>query len=60
MRSGTADKIAKIFNRIFFFFEQGPVDEVLMDNGTAFLSETLRKMLEKWNTRRYCREATVS
>ena len=33
------------------FLERGPVEEVLMDNSTAFRSQLLREMLEKWNTR---------
>ena len=39
------------------FFERGPVDEILMDNATAFRSEEMSNFLAKWNTRPYFRAA---
>ncbi|XP_076032423.1 uncharacterized protein LOC143020149 [Oratosquilla oratoria] len=36
---------------------RGPVDEFLMENGTAFRSEALKGTLDKWNTRRFFRAA---
>ena len=55
LNTETASEIADMLNKIFL--ERGPVDEVLLDNGTAFRSETVREMLDKWNTRRYFRAA---
>lgn len=55
LRSENAREIAKVLNEIFL--ERGPVDEVLMDNGTAFRSRELEDMLGKWNVSRYFRAA---
>ena len=35
--------------------ERGPVEEVLMDNGTSFHSEVLRELCEKWSVKQYFR-----
>lgn len=50
-----AEEIARILNEIFL--ERGPVEEVLMDNGTVFRSRVVREMLDKWNVSRYFRAA---
>lgn len=55
LRAENAREIAKVLNEIFL--ERGPVEEVLMDNGTAFRSQVLKDMLDKWNVRRYFRAA---
>ena len=55
LRRETAEEIATALESIFF--ERGPVDEVLMDNSTAFRSELLERMLDKWNVRRFFRAA---
>ena len=39
------------------FLERGPVDELLMDNSTAFRSEHMRNMLSRWNVSRVFRAA---
>ena len=39
------------------FMERGPVDELLMDNSTAFRSQYLRDMLQCWNVDRVFRAA---
>ena len=39
------------------FLERGPVQEVLMDNSTAFHSVTLAELFERWKIRRYYRAA---
>ena len=55
LRRETASEVASTMNAVFL--ERGPVDEVLMDNGAAFRSGTVREMLERWNTRPYFRAA---
>lgn len=39
------------------FFERGPLEEVFLDNGAAFRSETLGAMCDRWKVRRYFRVA---
>ena len=39
------------------FLERGPVDELLLDNSTAFRSQCLGDMLSRWNTSRVFRAA---
>ncbi|XP_076030373.1 uncharacterized protein LOC143018669 [Oratosquilla oratoria] len=55
LKAETGEEIARVMNEVFL--ERGPVDEVLMDNGTAFRSEALKGTLDKWNTRRFFRAA---
>ena len=43
IRRESAEEIATVLNSVFL--ERGPVDEVLMDNGTAFRSELLERMM---------------
>lgn len=47
LKTGDADNIAHILNKIFL--KQGPLDKLLMDNGTEFYSEILKEMLDKLN-----------
>ena len=35
--------------------ERGPVNEILMDNSTAFLSAALKEVLDKWGIKRLFR-----
>ena len=39
------------------FLERGPVDEVLMDNATAFRSELLQELLDRWKVQPFYRNA---
>nr|XP_027233814.1 uncharacterized protein LOC113825211 [Penaeus vannamei] len=55
LRGETAEEISGILNELFL--ERGPVDEVLMDNSTAFRSQVLKNMLDKWNISRFFRAA---
>lgn len=55
LRAENAEEIAGVLNEIFL--ERGPVDEVLMDNGTAFRSQALKDLLDRWNVRRFFRAA---
>ena len=55
LRAENAEDIARTLNEIFL--ERGPVEEVLMDNGTAFRSRVMKEMLDKWNISRYFRAA---
>ncbi|XP_076036529.1 uncharacterized protein LOC143022271 [Oratosquilla oratoria] len=55
LKAETGEEIARVINEVFL--ERGPVDEVLMDNDTAFRSEALKGTLDKWNTRRFFRAA---
>lgn len=55
LRAENAEEIARILNEIFL--ERGPVEEVLMDNSTAFRSRVMKEMLDKWNVSRYFRAA---
>ncbi|GFN98851.1 Pol polyprotein [Plakobranchus ocellatus] len=48
LRNETATSICKELDQVFC--ERGPVDELLMDNATAFRSEEMSVLLEKWNT----------
>lgn len=41
-----AGEISRVLEEIFL--ERGPVQELLMDNGTAFRSEILIRLLERW------------
>ena len=47
LRHENAGEISSLLEDIFL--ERGPVDEVLMDNSTAFRSSVLGEMLGKWN-----------
>lgn len=51
----TAECIVKVLNEVFL--ERGPVDELMMDNSTAFRSELLKGFLEKWNIQQFFRAA---
>lgn len=55
LRADNGEEIARMLNDIFL--ERGPVDEVLMDNSTAFRSQGLKNVLDRWNVRRYFRAA---
>lgn len=55
LRAENAEIIAGVLNELFL--ERGPVEEVLMDNGTAFRSQTLKNMLDRWNVSRFFRAA---
>lgn len=55
LRAENAEEIAGILNGIFL--ERGPVEEVLMDKGTAFRSRVVKEMLDKWNVSRCFRAA---
>ncbi|XP_076043781.1 uncharacterized protein LOC143026882 [Oratosquilla oratoria] len=55
LKTETGEEIARVVNEIFL--ERGPVDEVLMDNSTAFRSRALKEMLDKWSTKRFFRAA---
>lgn len=55
LRAENAEEIARILNEIFL--ERGPPEEVLMDNGTAFRSQVVKEMMDKWNVGRYFRAA---
>ena len=55
LRAENAEEIARILNEVFL--ERGPVEQVLMDNGTAFRSQVVKEMLDKWNVSRYFRAA---
>ena len=55
LKAENAEEIARLLNEIFL--ERGPVEEVLMDNGTAFRSRVMKEMLDKWNVGRYFRAA---
>ena len=51
IRAETVKEIKRIFEEVFM--ERGPVEEVLMDNGTSFHSELLRELCEKWGVKQY-------
>ncbi|XP_076057133.1 uncharacterized protein LOC143034657 [Oratosquilla oratoria] len=55
LKTEKGEEIAPVKNEIFL--ERGPMDEVLMDNSTAFRSGILKEMLGKWSTRRFFRAA---
>ena len=55
LKRETAECIAAVMEEIFL--ERGPVDEVLMDNATAFRSELLRELLDRWKVRPFYRNA---
>ena len=55
IRRESAEEIATVLNSVFL--ERGPVDEILMDNGTAFRSELLERMMNSWNVRQFFRAA---
>ncbi|XP_076032416.1 uncharacterized protein LOC143020143 [Oratosquilla oratoria] len=47
LKAEIVEEIARVMNEIFL--ERGSVNEVLLDNSTAFWSEALKDMLDKWN-----------
>ena len=51
----TAECILTILEGVFF--ERGPVDEILMDNATAFRSHIFQDFLSKWNVHPFYRAA---
>ena len=51
----TAENICDILEEIFL--ERGPVEEVLMDNGSAFRSRVMRDFLKKWKVSPFYRAA---
>ncbi|GFO06854.1 Gag-pro-pol polyprotein [Plakobranchus ocellatus] len=55
LRNETAISICKELDQVFC--ERGPVDELLMDNATAFRSGEMSVLLEKWNTHPFYRAA---
>lgn len=54
LNTSTADEIAHILKETSL--EWGLVDELVMDNGTGFHSETLEEMLDKWNVPHFFKE----
>ena len=63
IRGETAEVISTVLEEVFstvleeVFLERGPVTDVLMDNGRAFLSATLKEMLDKWGVKCFFRAA---
>ena len=55
LRRETAECIASELEEVFL--ERGPVEEVLMDNATAFRSETLRELFDRWKIQPFIRNA---
>lgn len=55
LKKEDAQEISAEFNNVFL--ERGPVDELLMDNSTAFRSRCLGDMLHDWNITRVFRAA---
>lgn len=55
LHAKTAVAVATEFENVFF--ERGPVEEIIMDNSTAFCSELFQVMLEKWNIQKYYKAA---
>ena len=55
LRRESAEEIVEELEGLFC--ERGPVNEVLMDNGTVFHSRLLIEMLDRWNVRRLYRAA---
>ena len=55
IRGVTAEVISIVLEEVFL--ERGPVTEVLMDNGRAFRSATLKEILDKWGVRCFFRAA---
>ena len=53
LRYETANCIVQQLEEVFY--ERGPVDEILMDNATAFRSEEMRRFLDRWKTKPYYR-----
>ena len=51
----TAEAVVKSLEQIFF--EHGPVNEILMDNATAFRSQVMKKFMERWNVGAWFRAA---
>lgn len=55
IRTESAEEISRVLYEIYL--ERGPVEEVLMDNRTAFRSRALKDVLDEWNVSRYFRAA---
>lgn len=55
IREETAVIIAEVLNEIYL--EREPAEEILLDNGMAFHSETLRAMCDRWNVKSYFKAA---
>ena len=55
MKNETADSIVTNLDQIFY--ERGPVEQILMDNATAFRSEKMANLLKKWNIKSWYRAA---
>ena len=55
MTRETAECICAELEKIFL--ERGPVDEILMDNATAFRSDVFYNFLRKWNIQSFYRAA---
>lgn len=55
LKKDDAQEISAELNNVFL--ESGPVDELLMDNSTAFRSQCLGDMLHHWNIARVFRAA---
>ena len=56
IRGEIAEMISRILEEVFL--KRGPVTEVLMDNGRAFRSATLKEMLDKWGLRCFSEQHT--
>lgn len=57
MRSEKANDVIDVLRSVFQ--ERGPVDELLLDNSTAFRSEAMRLFCDSWPIRRRYRAAYV-
>ena len=56
IRGETAEVISTVLEEVFL--ERGPVTEVLIENGRAFRSATLKEMLDKWGVRCFLEQHT--
>ena len=55
LKTETASAICSELNQIFF--ERGPVEELLMDNATAFRGGEMEQLLEEWQIKPFYRAA---
>lgn len=55
IKNETAEEVKRVVEEVFM--ERGPVEEVLVDNGTSFRSEVFRDLCAKWNVGLYFRAA---
>lgn len=55
LKNEQADQIISELAQVFY--ERGPVEQVLMDNGSSFRSETFSQFLQQWNVQPFFRAA---